>query len=226
MGWFKTLIVRILNGNKVIVENGATVDFCTKFEGMNRITRFCKVTATELNYGSYIGENSRIINSKIGRFSCIGPGVSVVSGRHPVDMISTHPAFYSTRRQAGFTFVNENSFDELLTVNGEKYSVVIGNDVWIGANVTILEGVTVGNGAIIAAGAVVTADVEPYSIVGGVPAKIIRYRFSENDIEWLLNLKWWDKDIDWIREHAEFFGNIDELKAKIALERENCDKNE
>ena len=70
----------------------------------------------------------------------------------------------------------------------------IGNDVWIGLNATILDGVTIGDGAIVAAGAVVTKDVPPYAVVAGVPAKIIKYRFTESQIDFLLKFRWWEKD--------------------------------
>lgn len=95
-----------------------------------------------------------------------------------------------------------------------KKLVEIGNDVWIGSHVLIMDGVKIGDGAIIAAGAVVTKDVEPYSIVGGVPARHIRYRFSEEQIKKLLQLKWWEKDFGWIKEHYRDFRNINEFIAK------------
>ncbi len=88
----------------------------------------------------------------------------------------------------------------------------IGNDVWIGANVLILDGVTIGNGAIIAAGAVVTKDVPPYAVVGGVPAKIIKYRFNKEEIDFLEQLKWWEKDEKWLTEYGKYFNNVELLK--------------
>ena len=83
--------------------------------------------------------------------------------------------------------------------------------MWIGARATILSGIKIGDGAIIAAGAVVTKDVEPYTIVGGVPAKPIKKRFTDEQIHALMKLKWWDKDEAWLRNHAAMFRNIDEL---------------
>lgn len=84
-----------------------------------------------------------------------------------------------------------------------KGNTVIGNDVWIGYNATIMAGVKIGDGAIIATNATVTKDVEPYSIVGGNPAKEIKKRFEKEQIEKLLELKWWNKDIDWITENVQ-----------------------
>ena len=86
-----------------------------------------------------------------------------------------------------------------------KKEVVIGNCVWIGANVIILPGIHIGDGAVVSAGAVVTRDVEPYAIVGGVPAKIIRYRFSAEDINAFLMMKWWDWSLEKIKNNLELF---------------------
>lgn len=113
--------------------------------------------------------------------------------------------FFSDDCQCGTTYVSEKLFDE------SSPKTIIGNDVWIGARVTILSGVSIGDGVIIAAGAVVTKDVEPYTIVGGVPAKPIRKRFTDEQIDALIKLKWRDKDDMWMREHADMFSHIEEL---------------
>ena len=93
----------------------------------------------------------------------------------------------------------------------DSRSAIIGNDVWMGEDVKILEGVRIGDGAIVATGAVVTKDVPPYAIVGGVPAKIIRYRFEEEQTAYLQQLQWWNKDTAWLEHHAQEFADIKEL---------------
>lgn len=189
----------IIGGLKTVFEGNNVIGDNTLFSGF-------------LGYGSYIGKNANI-EAYIGRFCSIGSGIETVLGNHPSrDFVSTHPAFFSTKKQAGFTYVEKCIFDEVSYAKGTKYPVIIGNDVWIGQGCKLLNGITIGDGAIIAAGAVVTKDVEPYTIVGGIPAKVIRRRFSSEDIDFLVRFAWWNKPINWIEEHASLFSNIDRLK--------------
>ena len=182
-------------------------------EGMNVLHRNVTFRG-KIGYGSYIGERSNL-NAIIGRYCSISSDVKTISGRHPAsNYVSTHPCFFSTKKQAGFTYVMEDSFAEDVFVDADRHLVEIGNDVWIGTNVLIFPGVHIGNGAIVAAGAVVTKDVEPYSIVGGVPAKLIRNRFSDVQIKWLQEFKWWDKPIEWIKSHADEFDEITSFMKK------------
>ena len=88
----------------------------------------------------------------------------------------------------------------------------IGNDVWIGENVFFQGGVIIGDGAVVLAGAVVTKNVPPYAIVGGVPAKVLKYRYDEETIKFLLGFKWWDKDVNWLRDNWQLLCDIDKLK--------------
>jgi len=181
----------------------------TYLEGYNRIYKGVNLEYSEVGVGTYIGVNSFLPRSQIGRFCAIGPDVKLVRGRHPAHgFVSIHPAFYSTRKQAGFTFVDENRFEEF---SKGEYSIKIGNDVWIGANVLIIEGIEIGDGAIIGSGAVVSKNIAPYSINVGNPIKEIGKRFEDAKIEKLLKLRWWDKDLDWIRENADKFDNLDEF---------------
>jgi acetyltransferase-like isoleucine patch superfamily enzyme len=111
---------------------------------------------------------SKAANLTIGAFCSIGPGTRLGGmGTHPLNMLSTHPVFFSTRKQSGQTYVSQNYFEEYR-------STTIGNDVWIGAHALVIDGVTIGDGAAVAAGAVVTKDVPAYAVVGGVPARIIK----------------------------------------------------
>ncbi|MBS2097104.1 CatB-related O-acetyltransferase [Carboxylicivirga linearis] len=146
----------------------------------------------------YVSQNTIISNATIGSFCSIGANCKIGLGKHPINYLSTYPAFYSNRKQSQISFVKENHFEEI-------GRVVIGNDVWIGSNVTILDDVTIGNGAIIAAGAVVNKDVSPYSIVGGIPARHIKFRFSIEVIEKLKQFKWWEKEEKWLLENLNFF---------------------
>lgn len=179
-----------------------------KFEGGNKLADKTYFRDSTLGYKSYIGTGCEFNKTRIGRYTSIGNNVVLVTGTHPVNnVISTHPAFYASISHSD-SYVKDFKFDETLTdENGN--CAVIGNDVWIGNNVLIRGGVSIGDGAIIGMGAVVTKDIPPYAIAAGVPARIIRYRFSNEDINKLLQLKWWDKPQEWIIDHAEDFSNAE-----------------
>lgn len=152
---------------------------------------------------SYVNVNSYIGNSKIGKFCSIASGVKISLGIHPTDFVSLHPTFYANNK--GFPTFSDKTYVK------EYAEVEIGNDVWIGTDVMIPGGIKIGDGALIAAGAVVTKDVEPYAVVGGVPAKFIKYRFDEEVIEKLLKIKWWNLDESWLRKNFLLFHNVDKF---------------
>ena len=166
----------------------------------------------DLGFNSYIGSDC-FITGRIGKYSSIGDGVVCINGNHPTrDFVSTSPLFYRKKDNKWNSYVNQDYYDEHKWVDKNKlYSVAIGNDVWIGSYVKILDGITIGDGAIVAAGAVLTKNVAPYSIVGGIPAKIIRMRFDDDTVSKLLRFRWWDKDVNWIAKNAALFRNIDQF---------------
>lgn len=129
----------------------------------------------------------------IGRYCCIGQEVRIGEPNHPIDWLSTANFQYNSTEFADHPAAN-NYKAISPKIRGKHFAgapVTIGNDVWIGARVTILREVTVGDGAIIAAGAVVNKDVPPYAIVGGVPARVLRFRFDDATIRALQEVEWW-----------------------------------
>lgn len=133
-------------------------------------------------------------DTTIGKFCSIGANLQIGGGNHPLHFLSSSPYFYLDN--LGFKTKDTNSHYEFETVP----PVHIGNDVWIGSNVTVKPGVTIGDGAVIGMNALVTKDVPPYAVVGGVPAKIIKYRFDEQTVKKLLELKWWDLNEEFIKK--------------------------
>lgn len=147
---------------------------------------------------SYVSAGCWLDFTHVGKFCSLGAQVMSGCGEHPLNFISTNPVFFSTFTQSGITFAQKDSFEE-------RKCITIGHDVWIGARAFIKDGIKIGNGAVIAAGAVVVKDVPDYAIVGGVPAKIIRYRFSPETIEQLLKIEWWNWSIERLREAQSYF---------------------
>ncbi len=156
---------------------------------------------------TYVQRGTEVLSARIGSFCSIGTNCHIGMFEHPVDNISTSSRLY-------LRMLNDKEF-----YNDIPSPVQIGNDVWIGSNATVLGGVTVGDGAVIAAGAVVTKDVPPYAIVGGIPAKVIRYRFEKETIKKLLEIKWWNWDDEIIIQNKELFEikseNLSEINLKI-----------
>lgn len=161
----------------------------------------CEIYDSTLGRHTYAAADVELRKVAIGSFCSIGPGVIVGMGKHPMNLVSTHPAFYSKNK--GYeTFADKNYFEEY-------DSTEIGHDVWIGTRALIPGGVKIGTGAVIAAGSVVTKDVESYAIMGGVPAKILRYRFPDETRDKLLKSEWWNGKSDDFRRNWKQFNDID-----------------
>ncbi|HEX7294115.1 MAG TPA: CatB-related O-acetyltransferase [Pyrinomonadaceae bacterium] len=160
------------------------------------------LAAVKLGEYSYVAESALLRGVKVGRFCSIGPHFLCGYGEHPTNFVTTSPVLYSTRNQCRISFANEDHFSE-------QNDSLIGSDVWIGARVFVRDGVNIGDGVVIAAGAVVTKDVPPFAIIGGVPAKIIRYRFPDVVIRELLDLKWWDWSEEKLRKAQPLLASPD-----------------
>lgn len=133
--------------------------------------------------GAYTFIRGGRLCAKIGAYCSLAPNVAIGDGEHPITWMSTHPFQYGRSSFNGWDEAKDFTGALRVPLSIAKRMPVIGNDVWIGTNVVVLRGVNIGNGAVVAAGAVVTKDVPPYAIVGGVPARIIKYRFDAEIIE-------------------------------------------
>ena len=143
----------------------------------------------------YVGSEAKV---NIGKFCSIAKNVRIITGGiHPTDWISTYPF----RNQ--FNLPGKNR-DGMPKTNGD---IIVGHDVWIGTGVTILSGVKIGNGAVVATGAVVTKDIPAYAIIGGVPAKVIKYRFTPNQIKDLEMINWYDWHIEKIKDNIHLLSS-------------------
>ena len=181
-------LAKILHKMRISSFNHCTLDPTA------RVDSECSLSKVVMGRYSYVGSGTRITDALIGSFCSIGGHCGIGGGIHPTDMVSTSPAFLKGRNILGKNFA-ENPYEPSKTVE-------IGNDVWIGEGVCIMSGVKIGDGAIIGAHAVVTKNVEPYSVMAGVPARAIKKRFDEETIKKLLALKWWD----WPGDKLKGFG--------------------
>lgn len=191
---------------KLRFNSTTNINILSTFEGANVIGDNTKFYG-RMGYGSYICNDCSIIGD-IGRFTSIAAEVKNVQGVHPIGIpyATTSPMFFSLKKQTGTTFAKRQLFDEM------RAPISIGNDCWIGQRTFFVGGLTIGDGAVVLAGSVVTKDVPPYAIVGGVPAKILKYRYDEETIHFLMEKKWWNMSIEWLKENSELLCDINKLK--------------
>ena len=167
------------------------------------IYRMVKMKSSSIGRYSYVGNDTDVECADIGQFCSISDHCRIGMGGHTLSHISSCPLFTQKINGCQEQWI-ENDIHAV-----EEKRAVLGNEVWVGSHVLINGGVTVGHGAVIGAGAVVVKDVPPYAIVGGVPAKVIRYRFSSEVIEKLLELQWWNLPEETLKEHISFFQKED-----------------
>lgn len=202
---FKYLVIRIRNYGKLTLYTSVDVGIHSVFEGANALYRGVKFNGS-MGYGSYLAAHCEL-DADIGRFTSIAPYVRINRGIHPYTnpFVTTSPFFFSIKNYK--TFAKRMMFDDLCD------TVRIGNDCWIGQGAFLVGGISIGDGAVVLAGAVVTKSVPPYAIVGGVPARIIKYRYDDETIRFLIGFKWWNKDLTWLRDNWELLCDIEKLKA-------------
>lgn len=152
---------------------------------------------------SYVMHDSSVADTTIGRFTAIAASARIGPPNHPLDRATTHRLSYTPEY-----YWPAQERDHAFFAARRAARVTIGNDVWIGHGVTVLAGVTVGDGAVIAAGAVVAKDVAPYTIVGGVPAKVIKRRMPEDRADRMIRLAWWDWSHDRLEAAVNDFRDL------------------
>ncbi|MDH4414491.1 MAG: DapH/DapD/GlmU-related protein [Rhizobium sp.] len=161
----------------------------------------CRLDEVEMDDYSYIMQDGAVWCATIGKFANIAASVRINATNHPTWRPTLH---HFTYRAADYFDGAENDHDFFAWRRDNR--VVIGHDVWIGHGATVLPGVTIGDGAVVGAGAVVSRDVAPYTIVGGVPAKLIRERFPKIVAERMQALAWWNWD------HDRLFAALDDFR--------------
>lgn len=167
------------------------------------IYRAVKIKGSKVGAYSYISANTDVENAEIGKFCSISDHCRIGMGSHNTNQISTSPIFTEAYNATKYQWLKKD-------VNAAPLKrAIVGNDVLIGSHALVLGGVTIGDGAVVASGAVVTKDVPPYAIVGGVPAKLIKYRFNPDLINKLLELQWWEWSEEKLGKNLKLFQKVD-----------------
>ena len=182
--WKYAVVVNSELKNNAIIGDFSRIQSCILGNNVN-IQRYALMYNTQMGDYTYVGRDFTSWYCKIGKYCSISWNVSIGGANHDYKRVTSHAFLYAPQ----FGMLDENQ-----KAGYDRFDNVceIGNDVWIGANASVLRNVKIGDGAIVAAGAVVTKDVEPYTVVAGIPAKPIKNRFDDETICRLLKIKWWD----------------------------------
>ena len=213
----KYLIGFLLNLFNPAVSLFAIIDNRSKISRKARLYAGTKAYASVIDDYSYVGGNTTLLHAKIGKYCSIASNCHIGMAAHTIDELSTSPIFTEKYNGTGASWVDSNLENPLSPV-------VIVNDVWIGFGALIKGGVNIADGAVIGAGAVVTKDVPPYAVVGGVPARVIKYRFSVSEIQMHLKIKWWDIPENKLRNNITLFQsspNFDEITKALHVDERN-----
>ena len=188
------------------IRNCQIADFCS-------IDRQNFVMDSAIGGYSYTGPWNMIFKCSIGKFCSISYGVTIGPPEHNYKLLSTHPFIYRSKYDL---------FDDDESIEEQRFEkkLIIGNDVWIGCNSVIARGITIGDGAVIGANSFVNRDVPPYAIVGGSPAKQIKFRFSDDIIKKLKEIEWWNQPIEKIKHCKFFFSHEINLELLKKLQKE------
>lgn len=172
---------------------------------------FTEISESVIDDYTYLMQNCQVQYSDVGKFCSIASYVRLHPVNHPMWRPTTHHMTYR-RKSYGMGDTDDGEFFDWRRGN----KVTIGHDVWLGHNVTVHAGVTIGHGAAIGSGSVVTKDIPPYAVAVGVPAKVIKYRFSDDVIEKLLDIKWWDWPCEKLKDRLEHLTDMQKLLSDFA----------
>ena len=183
---------------------GSTIHSTSKVEAGSQFIN------SSMDQYSFCGYDCKILNCDIGAFCSIADGVIIGGAQHPIEWVGTSPVFYKGKDSV------TKKYSEFERPKAKR--TIIGNDVWIGDRAIIKGGVTVGNGAIIGMGSIVTKDIGDFEIWAGNPAKLIRKRFSEDIIQDLIKLSWWEWDDFTIQKYSQYIRNPEQFINQVEKE--------
>ena len=202
----RNLISRIKNRfNKL----NYSIDNLSSIDVYSKIFSNVQIINSSIGKYSYVQSNSILFNSEIGNYCSIANDVKIGLAEHPIHFVSTSPVFYDPSQPLPKFMADEKVYESCIV------KTEIQSDVWIGAGVLIKSGVIVGTGSIIGAGAVVTKDVEPYAIVVGNPARVLKKRFTEDKVARLLKSEWWNLDEAYLKQVWKKFSSLEHFLDEI-----------